>query len=51
MGCVLHICNVRVMDGVAGLVNISRSWGVCFTYAAWFALEAFACMGHTFDNL
>jgi len=28
-----------------------RSWGVCFTYAAWHSLEAFACMGHTFDSL
>ncbi|XP_005997729.2 lanosterol synthase [Latimeria chalumnae] len=24
------------------------SWGVCFTYGAWFGLEAFACMGHTY---
>ncbi len=27
-----------------------RSWGVCFTYGVWFGLEAFACMGHTFQN-
>ncbi|TSK92907.1 Lanosterol synthase [Bagarius yarrelli] len=26
------------------------SWGVCFTYAIWFGLEAFACMGHTFQD-
>ncbi|XP_018591028.2 lanosterol synthase isoform X1 [Scleropages formosus] len=26
------------------------SWGVCFTYGAWFGLEAFACMGHDFLN-
>ncbi|XP_061091705.1 lanosterol synthase [Conger conger] len=26
------------------------SWGVCFTYGIWFGLEAFACMGHTFQN-
>ncbi|XP_055425836.1 lanosterol synthase isoform X2 [Bubalus kerabau] len=26
------------------------SWGVCFTYGAWFGLEAFACMGHTYHN-
>uniref|UniRef100_A0A673HP45 Terpene cyclase/mutase family member n=1 Tax=Sinocyclocheilus rhinocerous TaxID=307959 RepID=A0A673HP45_9TELE len=26
------------------------SWGVCFTYGVWFGLEAFACMGHTFQN-
>ncbi|MBN3308394.1 ERG7 synthase, partial [Amia calva] len=25
-------------------------WGVCFTYGVWFGLEAFACMGHTFNN-
>ncbi|XP_072022420.1 lanosterol synthase-like [Amphiura filiformis] len=26
------------------------SWGVCFTYGTWFGLEAFACMGHRYDN-
>ncbi|XP_041119674.1 lanosterol synthase [Polyodon spathula] len=26
------------------------SWGVCFTYGAWFGLEAFACMGHIYQN-
>ena len=26
-----------------------RSWGVCFTYGAWFALEAFACMAYRYD--
>ncbi|XP_055494164.1 lanosterol synthase [Leucoraja erinacea] len=26
------------------------SWGVCFTYGTWFALEAFACMGHTYQK-
>nr|XP_006636690.2 PREDICTED: lanosterol synthase [Lepisosteus oculatus] len=26
------------------------SWGVCFTYGAWFGLEAFASVGHTFRN-
>uniref|UniRef100_A0A672MKF8 Terpene cyclase/mutase family member n=1 Tax=Sinocyclocheilus grahami TaxID=75366 RepID=A0A672MKF8_SINGR len=26
------------------------SWGVCFTYGVWFGLEAFVCMGHTFQN-
>uniref|UniRef100_A0A8D2LCI4 Terpene cyclase/mutase family member n=1 Tax=Varanus komodoensis TaxID=61221 RepID=A0A8D2LCI4_VARKO len=26
------------------------SWGVCFTYGTWFALEAFACMKHTYQN-
>lgn len=26
------------------------SWGVCFTYGTWFGLEAFACMGHTYNN-
>ncbi|XP_046542686.1 lanosterol synthase-like [Haliotis rubra] len=24
------------------------SWGVCFTYAGWFALEAFSCMGERY---
>ena len=27
-----------------------RSWAVCFTYGVWFGLEAFACMGHTFQE-
>uniref|UniRef100_A0AAX7V799 Terpene cyclase/mutase family member n=1 Tax=Astatotilapia calliptera TaxID=8154 RepID=A0AAX7V799_ASTCA len=26
------------------------SWGVCFTYGMWFGLEAFACMGHVYEN-
>ncbi|XP_035306416.1 lanosterol synthase isoform X2 [Cricetulus griseus] len=26
------------------------SWGVCFTYGTWFGLEAFACMGHTYQD-
>ncbi|XP_043916484.1 lanosterol synthase isoform X1 [Protopterus annectens] len=26
------------------------SWGVCFTYGTWFGLEAFACMGHTYES-
>ncbi|XP_067326008.1 lanosterol synthase isoform X2 [Anolis sagrei] len=26
------------------------SWGVCFTYGMWFALEAFACMEHTYHD-
>uniref|UniRef100_A0A3B5MKV3 Terpene cyclase/mutase family member n=1 Tax=Xiphophorus couchianus TaxID=32473 RepID=A0A3B5MKV3_9TELE len=26
-----------------------ESWGVCFTYGTWFGLEAFACMGHTYQ--
>lgn len=31
-------------------LSSSSSWGVCFTYGAWFGLEAFACMGHTYHN-
>lgn len=27
-----------------------RSWGVCFTYGAWFGLEAFACMGYSYND-
>jgi len=27
-----------------------RSWGVCFTYGAYFGLEAIACMGHTYES-
>lgn len=26
------------------------SWGVCFTYAAWFGLEALACVNETYQN-
>ncbi|XP_061698443.1 lanosterol synthase isoform X2 [Syngnathoides biaculeatus] len=26
------------------------SWGVCFTYGTWFGLEAFACMGHSYQR-
>uniref|UniRef100_A0A3Q3K2C1 Terpene cyclase/mutase family member n=1 Tax=Monopterus albus TaxID=43700 RepID=A0A3Q3K2C1_MONAL len=26
------------------------SWAVCFTYGIWFGLEAFACMGHVYNN-
>ncbi|XP_067404681.1 lanosterol synthase-like [Emydura macquarii macquarii] len=26
------------------------TWAVCFTYGTWFALEAFACMQHTYQN-
>ncbi|KAM9850438.1 lanosterol synthase [Aulostomus maculatus] len=26
------------------------SWGVCFTYGTWFGLEAFACMGHVYQD-
>ena len=26
------------------------SWGVCFTYGAWFGLEAYACMGQGYDE-
>uniref|UniRef100_A0A8C6THF0 Terpene cyclase/mutase family member n=1 Tax=Neogobius melanostomus TaxID=47308 RepID=A0A8C6THF0_9GOBI len=26
------------------------SWGVCFTYGTWFGLEAFACMGHVYED-
>ncbi|KAK7877942.1 hypothetical protein WMY93_031418 [Mugilogobius chulae] len=27
-----------------------RSWGVCFTYGTWFGLEAFACLGHKYQD-
>ncbi|XP_075870113.1 lanosterol synthase [Nelusetta ayraudi] len=26
------------------------SWAVCFTYGIWFGLEAFACMGHVYQE-
>lgn len=26
------------------------SWGICFTYAGWFALESLACAGETYAN-
>lgn len=28
--------------------SFEGSWGVCFTYAAWFALEAYNCMGESY---
>jgi hypothetical protein len=30
--------------------NRYGSWGVCFTYATWFAVEGLACAGRTFNN-
>lgn len=30
--------------------SFEGSWGVCFTYGTWFALEAFACMGQNYDD-
>ncbi|KAF2271513.1 lanosterol synthase, partial [Westerdykella ornata] len=26
------------------------AWGICFTYATWFALESLACAGETYAN-
>ena len=26
------------------------SWGICFTYATWFAIESLASVGETFEN-
>jgi lanosterol synthase len=26
------------------------SWGICFTYAGWFAMEAYACVNQTYEN-
>jgi lanosterol synthase len=26
------------------------SWGICFTYAGWFAVESLACVGETYEN-
>ncbi|PIK43102.1 putative lanosterol synthase [Apostichopus japonicus] len=30
--------------------SFEGSWGVCFTYGTWFALEAFACMGQNYND-
>ncbi|XP_071811982.1 lanosterol synthase-like [Apostichopus japonicus] len=30
--------------------SFEGSWGVCFTYGTWFALEAFACMGKNYQD-
>lgn len=30
--------------------SFEGSWGVCFTYGTWFALEAFACMGQNYEE-
>lgn len=37
--------NVQRPDG-----SWEGSWGVCFTYGTWFGLEAFACMGHVYED-
>nr|XP_006825099.1 PREDICTED: lanosterol synthase-like [Saccoglossus kowalevskii] len=43
-------------DGLAYIKDKQRSdgswegsWGVCFTYGAWFGLEAYSCMGCRYD--
>ena len=47
----------KIGKGISFLYNRQRadgswygSWGVCFTYAAWFALEALAVEGFTYSN-
>lgn len=39
------ICSRQLPDG-----SWEGSWGVCFTYAAWFGLEAFAHCGRKYQN-
>ncbi|CAG5120086.1 unnamed protein product, partial [Candidula unifasciata] len=48
---------VALREGLKYISNKQRpdgswegSWGVCFTYGAWFALEAYSCMGYTYDS-
>uniref|UniRef100_A0A9J8AJZ3 Lanosterol synthase (2,3-oxidosqualene-lanosterol cyclase) n=2 Tax=Cyprinus carpio TaxID=7962 RepID=A0A9J8AJZ3_CYPCA len=54
-------CQILKTDNSSGGLDYCRrvqrpagSWegsrGVCFTYGVWFGLEAFACMGHTFQS-
>jgi len=42
---VKYIKNAQFPDG-----SWYGSWGVCFTYAAWFALESLASIGETYEN-
>uniref|UniRef100_A0A8C5CBW8 Terpene cyclase/mutase family member n=1 Tax=Gadus morhua TaxID=8049 RepID=A0A8C5CBW8_GADMO len=41
---------ITLTPGQVICVFSTRSWGVCFTYGAWFGLEAFACMGHVYQD-
>ncbi|XP_071803611.1 lanosterol synthase-like [Asterias amurensis] len=41
----LYIADKQKRDG-----SWEGSWGVCFTYAAWFGLEAYACMGYSYET-
>uniref|UniRef100_A0A669CQH1 Terpene cyclase/mutase family member n=1 Tax=Oreochromis niloticus TaxID=8128 RepID=A0A669CQH1_ORENI len=50
-------CNPELLEGLEYCRKVQRpdgswegSWGVCFTYGMWFGLEAFACMGHVYEN-
>uniref|UniRef100_A0A3Q2PB37 Terpene cyclase/mutase family member n=1 Tax=Fundulus heteroclitus TaxID=8078 RepID=A0A3Q2PB37_FUNHE len=51
-----RLCDA-VNDGLSYCRRVQRadgsweSWGVCFTYGTWFGLEAFACMGHTYESV
>ncbi|XP_015280874.1 PREDICTED: lanosterol synthase [Gekko japonicus] len=51
------LLNMRNADGGFATYETKRggwllelSWGVCITYGTWFALEAFACMQHTYRD-
>ena len=48
---------VVLSDGLDFIRKIQRpdgswegSWAVCFTYGGWFGLEAYACLGYSFDK-
>lgn len=40
-----YICRAQRPDG-----SWYGAWGICFTYAAMFALESLACVGQTYNN-
>lgn len=42
---VTYIKNAQFADG-----SWYGSWGICFTYAAWFALESLASIGEVYEN-
>lgn len=48
----VHILKSNLKQPVVKLIVLPclRSWAVCFTYGIWFGLEAFACMGHVYQE-
>jgi hypothetical protein len=47
--CFLLI-NCNCSEPIYTCSNRYGSWGVCFTYAAWFGVTGLVCAGRTFEN-